>query len=210
MLHIVRIILYLFLFVTSTVLLALTAYRVHHTKSSDNVDYYTGKVHFWDPIVVELLVTSILAMLASLYFISAIAGRVSQLGNYLVEHIVLFILWVMFLIGAAIQTHDFIHLKHCRGFDKQCRVLETIKGFAWICFSFTFFLVFASLGNMAQRHVGLTGPLHGWEEGGAATYNAGTAAPTTTTGAATGPSMRAPTGAEHVTTGNQGTTTTNA
>ncbi|PPQ97053.1 hypothetical protein CVT26_001276 [Gymnopilus dilepis] len=164
MLHIVRLCLYALLFACSTVLLALTAFRIHHTKSSDTPDVYTGHVHFYDPIVAALLVTSILSVLFSMYFLSIIAGRLGRAANYASEHVCLAILWIMFLVCAAVFTHDFVSLKRCRGFDKQCRTLETIKGFAWINFGLVTFLWAASFGNMGQRGASFTGPAHGREE----------------------------------------------
>ncbi|KAF8153754.1 hypothetical protein B0H34DRAFT_617158, partial [Crassisporium funariophilum] len=152
-------------------LLGLTAYRVHHTKDSNYgqaPDY--NKTHFYvDSIIVELLVTSILSFLISLWFLSAILGRVGRgpLGKYATEHLSLFIIWTMFLVGSAITTHKWRHLKYCRGSSKQCRILETIKAFAWICWILTTFLILASLANMTRRKHGWGGPVHGRDDAAA-------------------------------------------
>ncbi|PPR04353.1 hypothetical protein CVT24_013205 [Panaeolus cyanescens] len=158
-----RLFLYAWLFATSVVLLGLTAYRIHYTKNLTGGDILTNSSHFYDPIIAELVVTSSLAILASLWYMIAIASRIGRgpLGTYLSEQIFLFIIWVMFLVGAAITTHKWLHLKWCRGGYRACRILETIKGFSWICFGFTSFLLLASLANMMMNRHTPAGPVHG-------------------------------------------------
>ena len=48
-----------------------------------------------------------------------------------------------------LQRHWY-HLKWCRGFFKQCRILETIKAFSWICWILTTFLIPLSLLRMRR------------------------------------------------------------
>ncbi|KAF9039829.1 hypothetical protein BJ165DRAFT_1494304 [Panaeolus papilionaceus] len=158
-----RLFLYACLFVTSVVLLGLTGYRIHYTKNLDGGDILTNQSHFYDPIIAELVSTSSLAILASLWFMTAIAARIGRgpLGTYMSELLSLFIIWVMFLVGAAITTHKWNNLKWCRGGFKTCRILETIKAFSWICWGFTTFLLLASIANMMRNRHTPAGPVHG-------------------------------------------------
>ncbi|PPQ91093.1 hypothetical protein CVT25_013131 [Psilocybe cyanescens] len=127
---------------------------------------------YQDPIIAELLVTSVLAMLFSCWFIAAILGKLrNPLSKYISEHISLFIIWVMFLIGAAITTvyvpqHKWLHLKHCRSHFKVCRILETIKAFSWMCFIISTFLLIASLISMLRHKRTLSDPLYGEDDYG--------------------------------------------
>ncbi|KDR78035.1 hypothetical protein GALMADRAFT_42244, partial [Galerina marginata CBS 339.88] len=116
-----------------------------------------------DATVVELLVTSALATIFSIWFTIAILKRLGRgpFATYLAELISLFILWFMFLIGAAVFTHRYLHLKECRAHYKTCRILETIKAFSWICWIFTTFLIISTLSNMAFRKHDFFGPVHG-------------------------------------------------
>lgn len=66
--------------------------------------------------------------------------------------------------GSHHLQHDFLRLKWCRGWDKQCRIMETIKAFSWICFGFTVILLLLSLINMLTRRSGLGGKAHGRDE----------------------------------------------
>jgi hypothetical protein len=162
----IRTFLYGWLFATSVVLLGLTGYRIHYTKGLNNGDILTSSSHFYDGVIAELLVTSALAILISLWFLTVLMGRVRArgLGSYASEHIQLFIIWIMFLVGAAVTTHRWSNLKWCRGSQKVCRILETIKAFSWMCWIFTTFLILASLANMMMHKVGLGGAAHGRSE----------------------------------------------
>ncbi|KAJ3508521.1 hypothetical protein NMY22_g16585 [Coprinellus aureogranulatus] len=141
----VRIFLHALLWCCAVVLLGLTAYRIHYTKTLDFGDILTSSTNFYDPIIVELLVTSIFAILGSFVLIILIAG--TRRGNpaSMLGEIWTWIVWVMFLVGAAVMTHKWRRLKWCRGAYKVCRILETIKAFSWICFILTTFLVFLGL-----------------------------------------------------------------
>ncbi|KAJ2916359.1 hypothetical protein MD484_g4070, partial [Candolleomyces efflorescens] len=137
----------------AVVLLGLTAYRIHYTKRSNTGDVLTSRTHYYDPIIVELLVTSILTFIGSLAIIAMIASRMGGPKSFMGELLFLFIVWVMFLVGAAITTHKWLHLKWCRGSQKVCRILETIKAFSWICFGLiSFLMLFAIADYFWSRH----------------------------------------------------------
>ncbi|TEB18049.1 hypothetical protein FA13DRAFT_1758862 [Coprinellus micaceus] len=144
-LGIARIFLHSLLWACAVVLLGLTAYRIHYTKSLDNGDILTSSSHFYDGVIVEMMVTSCLAILGSMVCIGLIAGTRKGSRSSMLAEGWTWILWVMFLVGAAIITHKWLHLKWCRGSYKVCRILETIKAFSWICFGLTSFLVLLGL-----------------------------------------------------------------
>jgi len=158
-----RLFLYACLFVTSVVLLGLTARRIHYTRNLAGGDILTGQSHFHDAIIAELLATSAFAIPVSLWFLTAIASRIGRgpFGTYMSELISLFILWVMFLVGAAITTHKWRNLKWCRGAFRVCRILEAIKALSWICFGITTLLLLASIANMMKNRHTPAGPVHG-------------------------------------------------
>lgn len=185
--HPVRSFLWVFIFCCSSVMLGLTADRIHYTKTLHGGDVLTSRqTPFYDPIVVELLVTSCLAILASLWFSALIIGgvAVAGLGTYAFEQVCMWILWVMFLVGSAIFVHKFPHLKFCRGSHRFCGILETIKAFSFILWILLLFLITASIANMFMNHHDLMGPVHGRSDTG--TYP-NTTATTTTTAAPANP-----------------------
>ncbi|KAF8906660.1 hypothetical protein CPB85DRAFT_1312995 [Mucidula mucida] len=131
---------YILLWIVSVILLALTAYRIHFTQT------ITGRSHFYESIVVELLVSSILCILWVPIIAFLIAsepdqhrdgtkkGRLSRILR--IEAIVLFILWVMWLVGAAYTTVRWILLIDIAFFGgRQCNTLTSLMAFAWIGFS---------------------------------------------------------------------------
>jgi hypothetical protein len=83
------------------------------------------------------------------------------------EHIIIWIIWIFFLITAALVTvcFDFLHsvpslrllqrqfsnLKWCRSHHKVCSVLETIKAFGWICWGLLTILLVLTLIALILR-----------------------------------------------------------
>ncbi|EAU87486.1 hypothetical protein CC1G_02245 [Coprinopsis cinerea okayama7 len=145
----VRAFLHGLLWACAVVLLGLTAYRIHYTKRRNEPDVLTNRTHYWDPIIVELLVTSILAILGSFWFLVALCtrSRLGGLGSFASEAIYLFIIFVMFLVGAAYTTHHWLSLRWCDGY-RVCSVLQTIKAFSFICWGLTCLLLLFALIDM--------------------------------------------------------------
>ncbi|KAJ3569111.1 hypothetical protein NP233_g5264 [Leucocoprinus birnbaumii] len=160
--HPIRIILYLFFFCFSVILMGLTAYRIHSTKSKSAPDVLTDRTHFSTPIIAELLTTAILGTLFSLFMLYCLLAKVGRgpLGVYAFEHLWLALLFIFSLVGAGVVTHEFSNLRWCR-YTLACRILEAIKAFSWIFWGWTIFLILASLGNMLRNHASFTGPVHG-------------------------------------------------
>ncbi|KAF4623247.1 hypothetical protein D9613_002330 [Agrocybe pediades] len=220
MFHILRLLNWILIFMCSVVLLGLTAWRIHYTKTLAMGDILTTRSHFFDPIIAELLATSILGFLFSLWFISAIMARVGRgpLGRYSSELASLFILFVMFLVGAAITTHKWSNLKFCRGSFKVCRMLETIKAFSHILWILSLLGMLYTFLNMRQRRHAVNGPVHGRDTYDNGTYpeTRQTRTTTTTTTAYNNPNVTSTSAATtgHTTaapvTGTTGTTGTTA
>jgi hypothetical protein len=118
-------IIFTYQWVFSVVLLGLTSARIHYTENLSPDDPLNGGVHFYDPIIAELLVTSILVILWSMFAsvfclqvflnvartnpilsVHAIYMRCDRLviHTFAVEAIALSMLFVMWLVGTAIAT----------------------------------------------------------------------------------------------------------
>ena len=103
---------------------------------------------------------------------SSLGTLLASLDSIAAEHFTIWIIWIFFLITAALVTvcsqpssfsarpytllqKQFSNLKWCRSY-KVCSVLETIKAFGWICWGlFTILLVVTLimllLGNNETR-----------------------------------------------------------
>ncbi|KAH8110948.1 hypothetical protein DFH11DRAFT_1513714 [Phellopilus nigrolimitatus] len=122
--------LYSLLYAASVVELGLTGFRIHHTKSTAG---------FYDPIVVELLVTSALTLLwiPVTVFAHLRGSRNAESSGFAPLHGESggnFVLWVLWLVGGAIITHKFPNATLAGG-GKEGHILLTIVAFAWIAFS---------------------------------------------------------------------------
>jgi len=123
-------------------------------------DVLRSGVDFYDPIVAELLATSILTLIWSSYIIHVISGvyerrLISRFRGELIGLLVLFVLW---LVGAAIATSYWGNLHWCWIY-RPCRILTALLAFAWIgwitiFFIFVYTLLFALSNNVVME------PLH--------------------------------------------------
>jgi len=138
-----RVIFYALAWVHAVVLLGLTGYRIHWTRS--NLSDY-------DPVIAELLVTSILVILFTpIAMFAALAARRSRAIALSGELLTNAIIWVMLLVGGAIATSKWPTRQICEAFppvvpnvnvglrtnDKQCNTLITINAFTWLTFTVT-------------------------------------------------------------------------
>lgn len=114
--------LYSLLWAASVVELALTAFRIRHTNSLFGTH---------DPIVAELLVTSILTILwvpvTLLFHRSAGAGTGTALSPRHGETGGNLVLWIMWLVGAAIATVSRLSSVHTK-LESNFRTLRSICG----------------------------------------------------------------------------------
>ncbi|KAF9007216.1 hypothetical protein BDQ17DRAFT_1351635 [Cyathus striatus] len=159
----VRTAFYSLLFAVSATVLGLTCYRTNYTEKQDEPDILTHKTHFYSAVIAELIATSALSIIWSLWVLSILLGRIGRgpLTNYGTELLGLLCLWVLWLVGAAITTHKWSNLKWCRGSFRPCRILESIKAMSWLGWAFTTFCILASLWNMKSNNQDFTGPAHG-------------------------------------------------
>ncbi|EJF58863.1 hypothetical protein BD309DRAFT_927161 [Dichomitus squalens] len=156
-----RVALYVVLWLFSAVLLGLTATRLHYTLFLPPFDPLNSGKPFYDPIVAELLVTSILALFWSSYIIHVIhrSYDYGRFSSFAAELLGLMALFTLFLVGAAISSTFWGDLFWCHEFW-QCRLLTALVAFAWMCWVMTFALIVISVlfavANSAFFH-----PLHG-------------------------------------------------
>ncbi|KAF5393258.1 hypothetical protein D9757_000768 [Collybiopsis confluens] len=154
-----RIALYSALAIFSLVLLGLSAARLHYTTHLPPGDPLNG-----DPIVAELLLTSILAIFWSWFIVHCIHKRHENriITTFRGELIGLFVLWVMVLVGAAIATTFWGNLSFCQSFE-ACRLLTALVAFAWMSF-IILTLIFGVDIAFVVANEGWREPLHGrWD-----------------------------------------------
>ncbi|KAK0450331.1 uncharacterized protein EV420DRAFT_749284 [Desarmillaria tabescens] len=144
-----RVALYALLWPIAVILLGLTAYRIHFTKSQ-GVGY--------QPIIVELLVSSIFTVLwvPMLMIFAERASSSRDNANTARRHpkhlpfelLGLAILWLFWLVG-AVYTINRILPGHnwCAFSGKQCNIMTAILAFAWIGWS-----LLTLLGILALMH----------------------------------------------------------
>ncbi|THH06998.1 hypothetical protein EW145_g3691 [Phellinidium pouzarii] len=150
-----RAVLYSFIWTVSVVELGLTGYRVHHTKSTAG---------FYDPIVVELIVTAALTLIwlpASVFMHLMKARELGAAGNtgYAPLHGETggnFILWVLWIVGAAFSTHKWPN-SALAGTGKSGHILLSIVAFAWLAFiALTLAKIFTAMQYAALSAVSTT------------------------------------------------------
>jgi len=173
MIHPARFVLYIILFLFALVTLALSAVRIHYTTHIPSYDPTNNGVQFYDPVVVELLVTSILTVFWAPFVARTIHGRLEHrfFSSFGAELIGLFVFFILWLVGAAVATHTsnppkldvyWGDLSSC-WFFWECRTLTAMLAFAWLSWIVVFALLVTSLlftiANKAFRD-----PMHGrWD-----------------------------------------------
>jgi hypothetical protein len=147
--------LYALLWVVAVIELGLTGFRVEHTR-------HVGK--FYDPIIVELLVTSALTILWVPYASWSLNRLRTTNANGMTaanpEHHGNFVLWVMWLVGSAIATNDW-PTAAVRGVGKQSRILAAILAFGW-----TGFALLTLIGVVGLMHYAAASAVGGTARGG--------------------------------------------
>ncbi|KAL7278403.1 hypothetical protein ACG7TL_007398 [Trametes sanguinea] len=166
-----RVGLYVVLWLFSAVLLGLTATRLHYTLHLPPGDPLNNGNSFYDPIVAELLVTSVLGLLWASFIIHIIHrsydyGRITSFAGELIGLMALF---TLYLVGAAIASTFWGNLFWCHRFW-QCRVLTVLVAFAWMCWAIVFVLMFVSV-MFAVANAAFFHPLHGRYDARDSYYN---------------------------------------
>ncbi|KAN0141579.1 hypothetical protein V8E53_000041 [Lactarius tabidus] len=160
-LSILRLSLYCILWIFSLVLLSLTGARIHYTKNLSPYDPLNGGQTFYDPVVAELLVTSLFVMLWSMFAIHTIYTRRDHLiiHTFAAESIALFVLFMMWLVGTGVATSLWGNLGWCHQYS-PCRLLSALVGIAWTGWVVLLFLLGASL-MLSLVNGAWTEPMHG-------------------------------------------------
>ncbi|EJD46033.1 hypothetical protein AURDEDRAFT_113751 [Auricularia subglabra TFB-10046 SS5] len=148
-----RLILYGLLWCVSAVVMGLSAWRI-------------ARFNRHDRIVSELLATSILTLIwvpIAMFLLMAVraAGAVTGANRHAGRHprwpheqFGGWILWILWLVGAAILTNDF-PTKASRGFGRPSRLLSTLIAFSWIAFG-----LLTIIGILAwMHHANTRGPV---------------------------------------------------
>ncbi|KAN0103853.1 hypothetical protein V8E52_011573 [Russula decolorans] len=161
-LPVIRIALYCTLWVFSLVLLGLSAARIHYTENLSPNDPLNGGQDFYDPVIAELLATSIIVTLWSMFAIHAIYMRCDRLviHTFGVECIALSMFWMMWFVGTAIATTFWGNLGWCHQYS-PCRVLTALVAFAWIGWVVLLLLLGLALVHTFVNRA-WTDPMHGY------------------------------------------------
>ncbi|ESK86432.1 hypothetical protein Moror_4939 [Moniliophthora roreri MCA 2997] len=157
---VVRIWLYITLLVFSFILFALCCARINYTTNLSFEDPLNEGRRFYDPVVVELLVATLLTMgwcafMIFLYFKDTVNPVIR---HYREELIVLLILWLLWLGGAAAASDIWGGLNWCQQFQ-PCRVLSALLAFAWLGF-ITLTAIIGVSSYVSWSYGGLVTPLH--------------------------------------------------
>ncbi|KIK53434.1 hypothetical protein GYMLUDRAFT_49325 [Collybiopsis luxurians FD-317 M1] len=138
----IRTFLYIALLVFTFILFVLCCVRINETLS----------VNFYDPVIAELLFTSIATMLwlvlmLCIFFIENIKFHYIRL--YWQEFIGLVILWFLWIGGAAAASSIFGDLENCQHFE-SCRILSALLAFAWLGWIVLTVIIIISIVAMVQ------------------------------------------------------------
>jgi len=159
-----RIALYSALGVFSCVLFGLSAARLYYTTHLPSGDPLNDGNNFYDPIIVELLFTTILTVPWSIFIIHSIHKRAEHrlVSTFRGELIGLSFLWIFWLVGASIASSMWGNLSYCFQYG-ACRLLAALVSFSWLGWlTITIILVVNLLFSFANK--ALLEPLHGrWD-----------------------------------------------
>ncbi|KAE9407506.1 hypothetical protein BT96DRAFT_104541 [Gymnopus androsaceus JB14] len=136
--------LYLALLVFTFILFVLCCVRINYTLHL--------APEFYDPVVAELLFTTIVTLLwcclmLCIFFIETL--KLEFLRLYWHELIGLIILWFLWLGGAAAASSIFGDISTCQQFQ-ACQILSALLAFAWLGWIMLTFLLIISIIVMIQ------------------------------------------------------------
>ncbi|KAK7048287.1 hypothetical protein R3P38DRAFT_2868453 [Favolaschia claudopus] len=139
----------------------LTIGRLNYTNHLPRGDPLNGGKNFYDPDIVELLITCMLSMAWAGYVIFTIFKRVESnlVSTFRGELIGLAIIWLFWIVGTGIATTQWGNLGFCARFE-ACRVLSAIVAFSWLAWLMVTFNFAVSL-TFILANGALLEPLHG-------------------------------------------------
>ncbi|KAL1693427.1 hypothetical protein GGG16DRAFT_111140 [Schizophyllum commune] len=145
--------LYTLLGMLSVTLIGLTITRIVRTESV----YPWG---FYDRIIAELLATSLLTLPVTLHAFHTLERRIDTgIGRSFAHELgILFVLWILWLVGAAIATSHWTDLYSC-WYLFGCRILTAIVAISWSGFGVLTFLIIAS-AVLGRLKGGFMRPMH--------------------------------------------------
>jgi len=160
-LSVFRLLSYVTLWVFAACTLGMAAARIHYTLHLPDNDPLNGGVDFYDPIIAEIIAAASLTLLFAPLLIVRIhrrhdIGFMSTFGGELIGLMVLFILWI---VGAAIATQKWGKLGWCHVYG-ACRLLTAIVAFTWMSWIMTFFLTLSCIWCIV-RNDGFSQHVHG-------------------------------------------------
>lgn len=159
-----RISLYFTLALFSFILLALTGARLNYTEHLPRGDPLNGGHNFSDPVVGELLFTSLITMAWSAFIIYTIhkCAENKYVSTFAAELVGLFVLWLFWISGAAVATSIWGNLSFCQQFE-ACRVLSAMLAFTWLGWIVLSFIIGINL-MFSVANGAFMEPLHGrWD-----------------------------------------------
>ncbi|KAJ3506959.1 hypothetical protein NMY22_g17083 [Coprinellus aureogranulatus] len=163
-LPILRLGLYGALAICSFLLFIMSCARLNYTLHLDKNDPLNEGRPFYDPVVAELLFTSLVSMPWCGFMIYSIHKRYENryISKFRDEMIALSLLWLFWIVGSAIATTMWRNLGWCQHIN-ACRVLSALLAFAWLGWiALTALLAICLLFTIAN-HAFLE-PLHGrWD-----------------------------------------------
>ncbi|KAF8815244.1 hypothetical protein BYT27DRAFT_6734815 [Phlegmacium glaucopus] len=145
----------------SVLVLGLSAARLQYTTHLPKGDPLNSGKPFHDPIVAELLFTMILTIPWCTFVIYSIYKRYENpyLSTFLGEVIGLSVLWLFWIVGAAIASTMWGNLGWCQQFE-PCRIISALIAFSWLGWLvLSLLLGFSLLFSFANK--GFMDPLHG-------------------------------------------------
>jgi hypothetical protein len=161
MLGIIRTFFYCIFGAFSMVLFGLTAARLHYTTHLPLGDPLNNGKSFYDPIVAELLFSSLFGMAWAIYAVLTIHHMREDrwIFSFAAEILVLSILFLLYLVGAAIATSIWGNLSFCHQFQ-ACRILTVMVAFAWMSWIVILCSLVASV-FVAIANAAFSSPFHG-------------------------------------------------
>ncbi|PAV17086.1 hypothetical protein PNOK_0715000 [Pyrrhoderma noxium] len=160
---VLRFCLYYAFWLFSLVLLGLTAARLHYTTHLPPTDPLNRGQPFYDPIVAELAVCSILGIFWAPFIVHMIHAKYEHKYFSRVWHelLGLFTLNILWLVGAAISTNIWPNLPAFCSQFQACRILTAMLAFAWMGWIMLTTLIFVTV-LYASANGAWHEPAHGY------------------------------------------------
>ncbi|KAF8597111.1 hypothetical protein BDV93DRAFT_527675 [Ceratobasidium sp. AG-I] len=156
----IRLGLYAILLACSVILFSLTIARVSYTSHTRSERSLNSGQPFYDPSVVELLVSALLTLFFAPFMIYVTRTRRIE-PTIAIELGALFVLWLLWVGGAAAAVTVWPDLSFCVSFA-ACRLLQALMGFAWLGWIALTMLLLIGLGLVLRgEEDGWSAP--GWE-----------------------------------------------